>query len=128
VQALKGRQMYLYRSPRPGEHWPVEVEVTPEEVLIRWDHVEQTAIPLDSITWISEHEDPYELSHHRPRYLTIRYLGPTGEPGCVCLFTWESTKELVTLLIQAREGARRDAGPGSSRRGSSSSQTVVSLA
>lgn len=90
----------------------MEVEVTPEEVLIRWDHVEEMAIPLESITWISEHEDPYELAQQRPRYLTIRYLNPGGEPGCLCLFTWESTKELVTLMVQARERKRLEAPGG----------------
>ncbi len=100
---MEKRRMYFYRSWRVGEHRPVEVEVTPEAVLIRWDHVEKTVIPLESITWISEHEDRYELPPKRPHYLTIRYVEPSGEPGCVCLFTWESTKELVSLLIRARE-------------------------
>lgn len=96
----------VYLETGPGiaaGHRAAAVDVTGEDLVVRWNGRNHTHIPLERITWVGVEEDPYEAPFYRPTFVTVHCEEDDGTPAALTLTCWQSPHALVAAILRARE-------------------------
>lgn len=95
-------RVYVEAGRGRSGHRAARVDVTEDELVVRWNARHLTRIPLERITWVSEHQEPCDPLLYRPSFVTVHYEDEDGAPASLTLTCWQCPSGLVAAIAAAR--------------------------
>ncbi len=94
-------RIYVAGEGDPPAHRPARVDVTDEELVVRWNG-QLRRILLERITSVSEEGSWYASWAERPTFVRIHYRAEDDAPAVLHLTCWQCTASLISAILTAR--------------------------